>query len=174
MVAPSGNRGRPNRGRDSDLPEGFDNNVVEIKRCTKVVKGGKRMRFSAWAVIGNRNGIVGVGHGKAREVPMAISKAVRNAKKHLFPVAVRKNTIPHQILSKSGATTVLLRPAAPGTGVVAGATVRGIVELAGIHNILSKVMGSTNPVNVAKATMQALQDLRTKSDMEQLRGVKIG
>jgi len=174
MVAPSGNRRRPNRGRDSDLPEGFDNNVVEIKRCTKVVKGGKRMRFSAWAVIGDRKGTVGVGHGKAREVPMAISKAVRNAKKHLFPVAVRKNTIPHQILAKSGATTVLLRPAAPGTGVVAGATVRGIVELAGIHNILSKVMGSTNPVNVAKATMQALQDLRTKSDMEQLRGVKIG
>lgn len=160
--------------RGSKLREGFEDNVVEIKRCTKVVKGGKRLRFTALAAVGNRNGLVGVGLGKAKEVPFAVGKAVKKAQKNIFKVPIRNTTIPHRALAKYSATTVLLRPAALGTGVVAGATVRIIVELAGIKNILSKIMGSTNPLNVAKATIRALQQLKSKSDLERLRGVKIG
>lgn len=159
---------RPQRG-----PPGFEDNIIQIKRCTKVVKGGKRLRFTAMAVVGDHKGLVGVGLGKAKEVPFAVSKAVKKAHRNVFKVAMKNTTIPHRSSAKYSATTVLLRPAAPGTGVVAGPAVRHIVELVGIKDILSKVMGSTNPSNVAKATVRALQQLKSKSAIEQLRNVKI-
>jgi small subunit ribosomal protein S5 len=145
-------------------------NVVSINRVTKVVKGGKNLSFSALAAVGNERGQVGVGKGKAREVPMAIAKAVEAAKKRLITVPLAGTTIPHLVRGEDGAGTVILRPASQGTGVIAGGAVRVIVELAGIKDILTKSIRSNNPFSVANATLKALQQLRTADAMSLKRG----
>jgi small subunit ribosomal protein S5 len=144
--------------------------VISIRRVTKVVKGGKNLSFSALAAVGNENGVVGVGKGKAREVPMAIAKAVESAKKHLISVPLAGTTIPHLVRGEDGAGTVVLRPASKGTGVIAGGAVRVIVELAGIKDILTKSIRSNNPFSVANATLKALRQLNSPEDISQKRG----
>ena len=144
--------------------------VISIRRVTKVVKGGKNLSFSALAAVGNEHGTVGVGKGKAREVPMAISKAVEAAKKHLIQVELDGTTIPHLVRGEEGAGTVILRPASKGTGLIAGGAVRVIVELAGIKDILTKSIRSNNPFSVANATLKALQQLRNPEEVSQKRG----
>jgi small subunit ribosomal protein S5 len=134
--------------------------LVSLNRVTKVVKGGKRLRFRALVVVGDGNGHVGVGLGKAKEVPEAIRKAGVIARKGLYKVVVSGTTIPHEVLAKSGAAKVLLKPASPGTGVIAGSSVRSVLEAAGIKDVLSKSIGSSNPVNVVRATVLALASLR--------------
>ncbi|MFH1825534.1 MAG: 30S ribosomal protein S5 [Candidatus Firestonebacteria bacterium] len=147
--------------------------VVSIRRVAKVVKGGKRMSFSSVVVVGDGKGHVGVGVGKAKEVPGAIKKGNENAKKDLIEVPLSGVTIPHTTSIKYGATRLMLKPASPGTGVVASGTVRAIVELAGIKDILSKVIGSTNPYNLTKATIVALKSLKRIDKLAEIRGKKI-
>ncbi len=151
----------------------FEEIVVKVKRCAKVMKGGKRFSFSALVVVGNRNGKVGIGQGKAKEVPFAVEKAIKDAKKNLVQVAIKGTTLPHHVRASHGASTVLLRPACKGTGLIAGASVRAVMELAGVHDILTKVFGSTNPTNVVKAALNGLRVVRSKKQLEQLRGVKV-
>jgi small subunit ribosomal protein S5 len=148
--------------------------VVQINRVSKVVKGGRRFSFSAIVVVGDGRGHVGAGLGKADEVPDAIKKGIEDAKKHIIKVPLLDRTIPHQITANFGAATVLLRPASKGTGVIAGGSVRAVVESAGIHDILSKSLGSTNPVNVVMASMAALKALRSADQVTEMRGVDIG
>ncbi len=161
------------RFRRDRLSDGFEEIVVKVNRCCKVVKGGKRFSFSALVAVGNRKGQIGWGYGKAKEVPFAVDKGIQEAKKNLITVPIVKGTIPHEIRQKHSATTVLLRPACAGTGVKAGSSARAVIELAGLHNVLSKVYGSTNPINVVKATIKCLDHLKSIKTVEGIRGVAL-
>ena len=168
--------GRPRpreRGRDRDGGPELQDRVVEIRRVAKVVKGGRRFNFSALVVVGDGQGRVGVGLGKANTVPAAIAKAQDRAKRDMFDVPLRNTTIPHEVLGKFESSTVLLKPASEGTGVIAGGAVRAVLELAGVRDVLTKALGSTTAVNLVRATEQGLRNLRTKADIERSRGVKI-
>jgi len=147
--------------------------VIEINRVAKVVKGGRRFSFTALVVVGDEIDRVGVGYGKAREVPLAITKAVEDAKKNLFTVPKHGSTITHEVLGRFDAAKVMLRPASEGTGVIAGGGVRAVLELGGVRNVLAKSLGTTNPINMAKATVVALKELRRPEDVAQIRGKQI-
>jgi small subunit ribosomal protein S5 len=158
---------------DEALTTDVEDDVVAINRSAAVVKGGRRFSFSALSVVGNRNGLVGLGYGKAKEVPSAVEKSVKDGRKSLMRVLRSGSTIPHAVEGRFCATRVRLVPAAPGTGIIAGKSVRKVVELAGIRDLLTKVYGSSNAMNVVKATMNALARLRDRKVVETLRGVAL-
>jgi small subunit ribosomal protein S5 len=168
-MARESNRQQGGRGRDSDLQV----RVVEINRVAKVVKGGRRFSFTALVVIGDEVSKVGVGYGKAREVPLPISKAVDDAKKNLFEIPKHGTTITHEVIGKFGAARVMLRPASEGTGVIAGGGMRAVLELGGVRDILAKSLGTTNPVNMLKATVEGLKQLRRPEEVAQTRGLTV-
>jgi small subunit ribosomal protein S5 len=165
--------GRGGRGRDRDGGSDLQDRVVEIRRVAKVVKGGRRFNFSALVVVGDGKSRVGVGLGKANTVPVAISKGQDKAKRDMFEVPMRGTTIPHEVLGKFESSSVMLKPASEGTGVIAGGAVRAVLELAGVRDVLTKALGSTTAVNLVRATEQGLRSLRSKAAIEQVRGVKI-
>jgi len=153
----------------SDSPE----KVIQIRRCACVVKGGRRFSFTALVVVGDRNGKVGWGYGKAVEVPMAVEKAAKAANRRMMSVPLADHTLPHQVWGHYGTAKVLLIPARPGTGIKAGEAVRSVVESAGVTDILTKCFGSTNPINLIKATFDGLRQLRTREEVARLRGVQV-
>ena len=165
-------RDREREGRQ----DGLEERVVKIRRCAAVVKGGRRFSFNALVVVGDNRGRVAAGYGKANEVPPAVDKATKDAEgrmKRQLRVQLKGDTIPHRVVGKYGASKVILVPAGPGTGVKAGPGVRDVLEVCGVHNILTKVHGSSNPINLVKATIRGLLDLRTRDEVEQLRGVTL-
>jgi small subunit ribosomal protein S5 len=172
---PGGNRGRRDRGgpgRGAD-ESGTESSVVRIYRCSKVVKGGRTFSFGALVVVGDRKGSIGIGYGKANEVPPAVEKATKDARKAMFKINLKGTTIPHTVKGSNGASSVILVPARPGTGVTAGKSVRPCVELAGITDILTKAYGSTSPKNLVKATVAALRQLKNRAQVEAVRGIKL-
>ena len=179
--AQRGQRGggdRQGRGRDDRRGGGAEKSayverVVAINRVAKVVKGGRRFSFTALVVVGDGKGMVGVGYGKAKEVPAAIAKGVEEAKKHFFRVPMIASTIPHTVQGEDAAGVVLLKPASPGTGVIAGGPVRAVLECAGIHDVLSRSLGSSNPINVVHATVAALKSLNRPEEIAAKRGLPI-
>lgn len=160
---------RPGEREESPL----EDTVVKVYRCAKVVKGGRRFSFGALVVVGDRAGTVGIGYAKANEVPQAVEKGIKEAKKDLRKIPLLGRTLPHQVMGKFGATRVTLVPASPGTGVIAGLSARAVLEYAGVQDVLTKVYGSTSAKNVLKATMDGLMKLRTKEVIEGLRGVEV-
>jgi len=164
-------RRRTREGFDDGSP--FEDNVVQIYRCSKVVKGGRRFSFAALVVVGDRNGQVGIGYGKANEVPQAVEKGIAEARKSLVNVSLKGSTIPHRVVGRCGASRVILVPASEGTGVIAGKKIVPLLELAGIHNVLTKAYGSTSPKNLLKAGLDALKQLRSAEEIGELRGVKL-
>jgi small subunit ribosomal protein S5 len=172
---PGGGRGRGGfGGRDRGGDDsGIESAVVRIYRCSKVVKGGRTFSFGALVVAGDRKGNIGIGYGKANEVPPAVEKATKDARKQMFKVNLKGTTIPHQVKGTSGASTVILVPARPGTGVTAGKSVRPCMELAGVTDILTKAYGSTSPKNLVKATIAALRQLQNRDQVETTRGVSL-
>jgi len=157
-------------GQDEKI---LEDTVVKIFRCAKVVKGGRRFSFAALIVVGDRAGTVGMGYGKAKEVPLAVEKGIKDAKKILHKIPLVGRTIPHQVIGKYRATKVILVPASPGTGVIAGSSARAVLEYAGVQDVLTKVYGSTSAKNVVKATLNGLLKLRSKEMVEALRGVEV-
>ena len=176
---PGGGRGGPGggrggrRGRDDGGDSRYEERVVKINRCSKVIKGGRRFSFSALVVLGDREGSVGIGFGKANEVPPSVEKAMKIARNAFTKVSIHGNTIPHKIVGSYRSSRVVMLPATEGTGIIAGAPVRAVVECAGVKDLLTKVHGSTNPLNVVKATMNGLKQLRTREEVSMLRGVEI-
>jgi len=173
-----GGAGGDRRGRDDRRGQGGDKSqyierVVAINRVAKVVKGGRRFSFTALVVVGDGDGTVGVGYGKAKEVPAAIAKGVEEAKKHFFTVPRIQGTIPHPVQGEKAAGVVLLRPASPGTGVIAGGSARAVLECAGVHDVLAKSLGSTNAINVVHATVSALQGLEQPEQVAKRRGKSV-
>ena len=161
------------RGRQRDGASDLQDRVVEIRRVAKVVKGGRRFNFSALVVVGDGQGRVGTGLGKANTVPAAIQKGQERAKRNMFDVPMRNTTIPHEVTGKFESSSVLLKPASEGTGVIAGGGVRAVLELAGVRDVLTKALGSTTSVNLVQATVEGLKRLRSKAEIEEMRGVKI-
>src|SRR5919112_36803 len=161
------------RGRQRDGGSDLQDRVVEIRRVAKVVKGGRRFNFSALVVVGDGKGRVGAGLGKANTVPAAIQKGQDRAKRNMFDVPMRNTTIPHEVIGKFESSSVLLKPASEGTGVIAGGGVRAVLELAGVRDVLTKALGSTTSVNLVQATVEGLGRLRSKAEIEEMRGVKI-
>lgn len=168
-------RGRDDRrgGQQREEKSLYLERVVEINRVAKVVKGGRRFSFTALVVVGDGDGMVGVGYGKAKEVPAAIAKGVEEAKKHFFKVPLIQRTIPHPVQGEKAAGVVMLRPATPGTGVIAGGAVRAVLECAGIHDVLAKSLGSPNAINVVHATVEALQSLEQPEQVAKRRGLPV-
>ena len=158
-------------GMENEQP--IEDTVVKIYRCSKVVKGGRRFSFAGLVVVGDRNGTVGIGYGKANEVPQAVEKAVKDAKKNLVKISLVDGTLPHLVEGKCRATKITMVPASAGTGVIAGSSARAVLEYAGVHNVLTKIYGSTSPKNVVKAVIDGLTKLRDKETIESLRGVEI-
>lgn len=152
---------------------GVDEIVVKICRCATVVKGGRRFSFGALVVVGDRKGQVGIGYGKSAEVPSAVEKGKKIAMRNMVSVKLVGGTIPHRVIGQFGASHVVMVPASPGTGVIAGASVRAVLELAGVHDLLTKSYGSNSPKNVVRATLRGLTSLRTNEEVERLRGVKL-
>ena len=168
-----GRRRRNNDNQESPIQSEWTERVIQIRRVTKVVKGGKKLSFRAIVIVGNQKGQVGVGCAKASEVIIAIQKAIADGRKNLINVPIFKTTIPHPITGRAGAGAVMLRPASEGTGIIAGGAVRAVLELAGVENILSKSLGSKSPLNAANATMQALKSLRLFNDVAKKRGLSV-
>jgi len=160
---------RNEQGRGQELEE----TVIKIYRCAKVLKGGRRFSFAALVVVGNKAGRVGLGYGKANEVPQSVEKGVADAKKNVKTVQIEHDTITHEVMGRFGAAKVFMRPASAGTGLIAGASVRAVVDAAGVKNILTKSFGSNNPKNLAKAALNGLLQLRTREQVAKLRGVTI-
>lgn len=167
-----GGGGRRRRGGDGD-DGGMGDVLVKLYRCATVVKGGRRFSFGALVVVGDRNGRVGYGYGKANEVPQAVEKGGKYAKRRLVKIPLRGTTVPHRVLGRYGASQVAIIPAAPGTGVIASSAVRAVLELCGIKDVLTKCYGSTSPKNVVKAVFDGLSQLRTREQVERLRGVQL-
>jgi small subunit ribosomal protein S5 len=157
----------------TETTQGLIDKVIKIRRCAAVVKGGRRFSFTALVVVGDGQGKVGWGYGKANEVPPAVEKAVKDGTRSMFPIHLQGTTIPHSVKGEFGASTVVLVPASPGTGVIAGSAVHAVCEACGIHDILTKSFGSPNPTNLVKAAIEALKTLRSQGEVERLRGVSL-